>query len=1663
MDLETLQVVLEMNTEKVQAAIDKILPSINDMMSKIERVTGKSMDQTEKKMDVSDGTDKIVKQLEEMNKNVAKQMEQLQKISERSGVDVGNSMSKGLKQSRSKVNKDINAIVKEINAKMMQAKSQQEKLALLKAKRQSASSIGDTSGVVRFDEQIANAQAAMTRYQTSAEKLARNMKQEFSAVPKSLENISSTMDKNEAQIERMRSRIKSLQATYKDQLKPVGSFESGFKGAESTESAKTGSLIDKQSAAMEKLIAQNDHLQQVYSRTEDRAEALRKALHRVNSILGKSSIQTGSAVNGVSKMNSGFAQSERTISKYGGTFNRVSNAVSHGFGKLGNGLKGSIGLIGKFGNLFSKNSNKVTSGNNRMMGSNTAFAQSMKYLLPSLIVYQLLGGAIRGMATGMFSALKTNKQFSDSLNQIKVNLLTAFYPIYQAVLPAINSFMQGMAKATAYLASFIATLFGTTYRAAKKGANALNENIAAMAETGANADKAKEKVKKFQNVLAGFDEINTLSFNADTDDESLTGPANGVDFGIKDPGIPAWVNTFADRFKSILKDIFAPIKAAWDKHGKKVMDAWKYALGEIGGLLSSIGKSFMEVWTNGTGERFVGNLLILLADVLNIVGDIAKAFKDAWNDEGRGTDLIQSIFNAWNGVLELLHEIASSFRKAWNNGNGERIAANILEIYTNIFNTVGNIADGLKDAWKNGDTGTQILDTWLGAFGDILEHINDMSTATEEWAENLDFIPLLSSIAGMFDNIRPVVDKLGGALSWLYQEILLPVAKWATENALPVAVDAIAEAFRLLDNILEAAEPLLTWLWDNFLQPIAKWTGDHLVEELEAIRDTFKFLADAVEDPKKAFAGLAESTKEKFADLKTKGSGLWEDIKTFVTDNAKKAKDGAYDNFDQIEVKSMSAFGGVDGIVNKVFPNLSKTVSENVEAAKKAVSTKFTEIYNATSSWFGQVGTKTKEIWDGVGSKVSGKAKEAYNAASTKWSELKTDTSKKWDEIKTNTSTKWQNVKEDVSTKATSMKNNAVDAWRLMKKNTGEYMTGIKDSASKGFEEVVGWATGLGGKIAKGLTDGIDAVKKAAKSMAQGLVDVLGKGVNGTIKGVNWVLDKVGSDKKLSEWKIPEYAKGTNRHPGGPAVVNDAPGSVFQEAYELPDGTRGLFPKVRNMMVDLPANTKVLTAARTAKEQIPHYKNGVGTWLKEKWDGAKEMAGDVWDYINKPEELVKGAISKFTNLSKAAEPGLSIAKGAISTVSSGAIQMVKDAFAFDDGSGGINFKGLRKTSDFGYRIHPITGKRTLHAGVDYGGGKGIGHPIHSQTAGKITAAGPSGTGLGTMVKASKGIYDYIYGHLSKALVSKGDNVKPGQKIGLMGNTGASTGPHVHYEVRKNGKAINPFGESSGGGSRSPSGVGVARWTSTIKKALAKNNLPTTAAYTNAWLRQVQSESGGNEKAIQGNIGDINNRTGDLAKGLLQTISATFNAYKHRGHGNIFNGYDNALAAMNYAKNRYGASGMLKVIGHGHGYENGGLITEEQMVRVGEGNNDEMIIPLTKPSRALELIAQSLDYMGMDFGDLTMPTALQPSYETLAFDGKSLDSPSTDGKMETMADAMKDALEKVVTMIIDDNDDSDGGSDPIEIIMVVDSDTFGKVAIKSINKQTKKTGKPQIIT
>src|SRR5699024_10593006 len=89
----------------------------------------------------------------------------------------------------------------------------------------------------------------------------------------------------------------------------------------------------------------------------------------------------------------------------------------------------------------------------------------------------------------------------------------------------------------------------------------------------------------------------------------------------------------------------------------------------------------------------------------------------------------------------------------------------------------------------------------------------------------------------------------------------------------------------------------------------------------------------------------------------------------------------------------------------------------------------------------------------------------------------------------------------------------------------------------------------------------------------------------------------------------------------------------------------------------------------------------------------------------------------------------------------------------------------------------------------------------------------------------------------------------------------------------------------------------------------------------------------------------------------------FNAYKLPGHGNIMNGLDNLIAGMNYAKSRYGKSGMLSRIGKGMGYEKGGLLQKEGFFYGAEGNKEEMVIPLNRPTEAMKLRALAAKKIG----------------------------------------------------------------------------------------------------
>ncbi|MGO2566549.1 MAG: transglycosylase SLT domain-containing protein, partial [Brochothrix thermosphacta] len=1490
-------------------------------------------------------------------------MKHMESITEKSAAKSGTNLSKGFVKGRTTASKEIDAMVNEINAKMGQAKAQQEKLAYLKSQRQGAVSNNDTKGTVKYDEQIARAQAQMTKYQDSAKGLAASMQSEFDAVPRSMDKITNAMAQNEGQIESMRKRIKQLQLDYANQKTPVGDFETGFKGtADNKTSLKTADTIQKQSAKMNKLIRDNDQLTDAYAQVESRAKTLRSALGGVNTKLGESSIQTGKAAQSVKSAGEKAQRSSGMFSKFGGVFNRTSNNVAHGTRRMNNG-----------------------------MGS---FSNRMRQMIGQVFVFALMYKGMQTLGRGMMDAAMTNDQFTASLNEIKVNLLTAFYPIYTAIMPALNALMAGLAKATAYLAGFIATLFGTTYSAAKKGAEGLYNNVQAMKDTATTADKTKEKVKKLQRSLMGFDEINRIGLADDTDD--IKTPAAdknqnkpSVNFDIADPVIPEWVNNWAEKFKKTLADLFEPMQAAWNKHGQKVMDAWKYALSSVGGLIKAIGKSFMEVWTNGTGERFISNLLILFADILNIIGDIATAFKNAWEDDGRGTALIQSIFNTFNNILELLHSIAISFRKAWNSGEGEKIAANLLDIFTNVSDTIGNLAGQFKKAWDTGDLGTDIFKGILKIINSILGTIKRMTKATTDWAGKLDYTPYLKSIKKLLNALEPLTDTIGEGLEWFYKNVLLPLGKFTIENVIPVFLDVLSAVLKVLNAVLKKTQPFFQWFMKNFLIPIAKWTGGIIISVLKEIVVVLETLADWIENSGTMIGDFVSWIGGLFVSLKNSVSGIvdWFALKwDELFNNTSKVWNSIMNFFKKWGSTLLTVLSGpvVGSVVLMVtnWDRIKTFTKETWNTVKKWTSEKWNDIKNSVSESAGNASKKASEKWDSIKKNTSNSWDNVKKATSEKWNDVKKSvsnavidatkkTAEKWDSIKKKTSDSWSNIKKSTSETWGNVKTKVSDSVKDAASNAARHWSALKTSSKEAFDKVTGWASGMGTKIGKGFTGSVEFIKKSAAAIGDGIVNVIGKAVNGMIKGINWVLSKVGAGKKvISDWKIgnyPNYAKGTKSHPGGPAMVNDGSGSNWQEMYKLPNGKRGLFPRMKNMMVNLPKGSQVLDGARTAKAMAPRYANGIfdkdffkdfnipkidfempnfdfdfggiSSGISNTVSKVKDTASEIWDNISNPKKLLNLAMDKFVSLSDAVDPAFSIAKGGLGMIKDGAVGWLKDIIG------------------------------------DFGGS---------------SAGGP-----------------------------------------------------------------NPVGES------------VERWRPYVLRGFSETGVHRTGDRVNRFMRQIQTESNGNPGVTQNGYTDVNTG-GNEARGLMQITPATWRgvvSQHFRGQSlNPFNGYDSIKVALKYIEHYrnpalgYNQQGdYWRWIGRGQGYENGGLINKEGMYRLGEGDKDEMVIPLSRPARALDLIKQSLGIMGMDFTSLQMPEVFRDTSSQFSYSSDySNDSQQmSSGGLNDMSGALLSAIKEMSTS------GSKTTSNSGDIIVNIGGKEFGRVAVSEINKYHQQIGRTEL--
>lgn len=995
MELEEIELLFKVNTEQMEQQFAKVQPMIDKLMGKTADSAKSGMDKTEQSMDVSKGVQKLQDQLSGLNETIKTAFERMSSSTSTGASKVNQNAGKMFTGSRVKVKQDLQAMLSDINAKMDQARAAQAKMRDLMNQKTSLNTAqqNGTQGI-KIDNQVASAQAQMTRYQNQAKALAQSMRQEFKAVPDSLRQISKAMDQNEVKIETYRRQLKALQGSYRDvqdSMKTMGASDRLTKQSTALEKSIM-STRDK----MNKLINSNDSLNKSYAYVSDRGDELKSVIGKLNTEMGESGTAATRAAGSYNRFGSAASSAMNKASGSG-------KGPSNWFSRISNGIQGATSRIRNFGNSSSSSMNKASSSARRTSGALGGIAQQLKYLPSQLIVFGLLYQGLTQLATGMMTAFKTNAQFASSLNQIKVNLLTAFYPIYNFVLPAVNALMSSLSKATSWLAQFTSALTGMSYSKARQGAQglyeqskALNDTAAASSKASASVKKANEEIRK-QNAaqaksvreanaqiraqnqakaasvreanrqiaesnkqgaakvraanaaieaankrsqasmeatkkknkelmqsLMGFDELNVLDKSNDEDysydkkpketftpQETQTAPdstptqsapestplqsTDGTDAGVGDDGVNFGVplgqsfNSATDaakKLQKILGELFDPMKAAWDSKGKSVVNAAKYAWEEVERALSDVGRSFMHVWDNGTGQKTVEAILQLLADMLNIIGDIAKAFSQAWEGGGgRGTKLVQTIFNSLNNVLKLIHDIATSFRSAWNGGNlGERIFANLITLVTNLVGLIGDIAKAFDNAWNHGNTGTKLIQSILNALNAVIKVLNNIAVAFRNAWNSGAGEKIASNLYKIFTNIFNTVSALGGQFDKAWQhggvgtsifKTLLGMVndmlgalndmsgatvKWASKLDFTPLLQSIDRLLKAIRPVVKDVWNGLDWGYQNILLPLAKYTITNLIPTFfDALAAALKLVHSIIQASQPAFKWIWDS------------------------------------------------------------------------------------------------------------------------------------------------------------------------------------------------------------------------------------------------------------------------------------------------------------------------------------------------------------------------------------------------------------------------------------------------------------------------------------------------------------------------------------------------------------------------------------------------------------------------------------------------------------------------------------------------------------------------------------------------------------------------------------------------------------------------------------
>ena len=378
----------------------------------------------------------------------------------------------------------------------------------------------------------------------------------------------------------------------------------------------------------------------------------------------------------------------------------------------------------------------------------------------------------------------------ESWNQL---LAVVGKPILQVATNIVQKLSSAIAKLTEYAKNAVNSLsdlfnfdgsntssnISTAANAAQGLSDEASNSSTALDNVASSAEKAKRSI-------AGFDKLNILTKTDTTATDTTQSSSTTVNNG-------SVTSTVSKKTNSLTQS--------------KTLESFKTALTNIKGVVSSISTSWKNVWNNGTGKKFLENINSLLDTAFSTIGDIAGAFKKAWDKAGLGDSVVQSFIDKWNSLVELVNTVGDTFREVWNDGKGEKIWGNILDIIRNCNNFTETLRNKIKEAWDKNNTGKKIWENILGIVEDITGFLDDMSQIRLEWLEDLNLDPVAKAVETLSGAFRELLKACGDKLKQAYKTILLPLAKWTIEKVVPDLLNAFAGALKGISDIIKKISP----------------------------------------------------------------------------------------------------------------------------------------------------------------------------------------------------------------------------------------------------------------------------------------------------------------------------------------------------------------------------------------------------------------------------------------------------------------------------------------------------------------------------------------------------------------------------------------------------------------------------------------------------------------------------------------------------------------------------------------------------------------------------------------------------------------------------------------------------------------------------------------